>query len=246
MNDAIRHYDELLAEHYSWMVGMPFEEKTAEQRALLTELGLGTGRHGVGVDLGSGPGYQSAALADLGFSRVIAIDTSQTLLDELAAHKGRRPIEPLKADIRRFADHVAPGSADAILCMGDVLPHLQSHADLPRLFADCFAALAPGGRLILTFRDLSQALIGLDRFIPVRSDADRIMVCYLEYEPQTVIVHDLIHRRDGSDWTLRKSSYRKLRLAPDQVAAQLRESGFQIEVSKPAARMWAIGAAKPV
>ena len=32
MNDAIRHYDELLAAHYSWMVGVPFEEKVAEQK----------------------------------------------------------------------------------------------------------------------------------------------------------------------------------------------------------------------
>ena len=245
MNDAIRHYDELLAEHYSWMIGMPFEEKAAEQRALLTELGLAAGRYGTGIDLGCGPGYQSAALADLGFSRVIAIDTSQSLLDELAAHRGRRPIEPFHDDIRRFAAHVAPASADAILCMGDVLPHLEAHADLPRLFADAFATLRPGGRLVLTFRDLSQALTGLDRFIAVRSDAHKVMVCYLEYEPQTVVVTDLIHVRDGDGWSLRKSSYRKLRLAPDHVAAQLRQLSFAIDAERPASRMWAIGARKP-
>ena len=89
MNDAIRHYDQLLAEHYSWMVGAPFERKAAEQKALLTELGIGQGAHGLAIDLGCGPGYQSAALADLGFSRVIAIDASQTLLDELSANKER-------------------------------------------------------------------------------------------------------------------------------------------------------------
>ena len=36
MNDAIRHYDELLAAHYSWMVGMPFEEKAAEPAPVQT------------------------------------------------------------------------------------------------------------------------------------------------------------------------------------------------------------------
>lgn len=245
MNDAIRHYDELLAEHYSWMVGMPFEQKTAEQKTLLIELGLADGRQGAAIDLGCGPGYQAAALADLGFSPVIAIDTSKTLLDELAAHKGTRPVQPVLADLRQLARHVPPGGVDAITCMGDVLTHLESHQDVFRLLADAFGALAPGGRLVLTFRDMSQALAGLDRFIPVQSDADRVMVCFLEYEPQTVVVHDLIHSRTGSGWDLRKSSYRKLRIAAEQVVRQLQALGFEIGASGPAARMWAISARKP-
>ena len=57
--------------------------------------------------------------------------------------------------------------------MGDVLTHLESHQDVSGLLADAFAALAPGGRLVLTFRDMSEALSGLDRFIPVQSDANR-------------------------------------------------------------------------
>ncbi|MGZ5921395.1 MAG: class I SAM-dependent methyltransferase, partial [Rhizomicrobium sp.] len=61
MNDAIRHYDELLAEHYSWMVGVPFAQKVAEQKALLLELGLGAGQRGVAIDLGCGSGYQAVA-----------------------------------------------------------------------------------------------------------------------------------------------------------------------------------------
>jgi SAM-dependent methyltransferase len=245
MNDAIRHYDELLAEHYSWMVGMPSEQKTAEQKSLLTELGLAGGEHGAAIDLGSGPGYQAAALADLGFASVIAIDTSKTLLDELAALKGARPIEPVLDDLRQFARHVPAGGVEAITCMGDVLTHLESHQDVSRLLADIFGALAPSGRLILTFRDMSQALAGLDRFIPVRSDADRVMVCFLEYELQTVVVHDLIHSRTVDGWDLRKSSYRKLRIAAEQVVRELEMLGFKIDANGPAARMWAISAQKP-
>jgi SAM-dependent methyltransferase len=244
MNDAIRHYDELLAEHYSWMVGIPFEEKTAEQKALLAELGLRAGHHGAAMDLGCGPGYQSAALADLGFSRVIAVDTSQTLLDELTALKGSRPIEPVRDNLLNFQRH-APPNMEAIVCMGDVLTHLESHRDVSRVLADAFAALAPGGRLVLTFRDMSQALEGLDRFIPVQSDANRVMVCFLEYEPQTVVVHDLIHSRAANGWNLRKSSYRKLRIAADDVIRQLEDLGFEIAVNGQAARMWAISARKP-
>jgi hypothetical protein len=66
MSDVTRHYDTLLAQHYSWMTGVPFDIKVAEQRTLLEVLGM-AGRSGVALDLGCGPGYQSAALAQLGF-----------------------------------------------------------------------------------------------------------------------------------------------------------------------------------
>lgn len=41
MNQVTRHYDDLLAAHYSWMNGLQLNEKVAEQKALLVELGLG-------------------------------------------------------------------------------------------------------------------------------------------------------------------------------------------------------------
>jgi SAM-dependent methyltransferase len=244
MNDAIRHYDELLAAHYSWMIGVPFGEKVAEQKALLKELGLGKGR-GAAIDLGAGPGYQSAALADLGYAPVIAVDTSRALLDELLVQKGARPIETVLDDMCGFLARRAPASAAVIACMGDALTHLPSHADVSDLLARAAAALAPGGRLILTFRDMSEPLAGLDRFIPVRSDAGRVMVCFLEYEPETVVVHDLIHERSETGWTMRKSCYRKLRISSGDVARQLERAGLTVDVNRAAARMWAIGASKP-
>lgn len=85
MSDALRHYDDLLAQHYSWVVGIPFAEKVEEQRRLLAELGLAENPKDLALDLGCGPGYQSAALCDLGYREVIALDHCQTLLDELKA-----------------------------------------------------------------------------------------------------------------------------------------------------------------
>jgi hypothetical protein len=34
---AQEHYENLLAEHYEWMFGLPFEAKVAEQKAILDE-----------------------------------------------------------------------------------------------------------------------------------------------------------------------------------------------------------------
>ena len=62
---------------------------------------------------------------------------------------------------------------------------------------------------MLTYRDLSTPLRGLDRFIPVRSTEDTLFTCVLEYDDDGVTVNDLVYERSGDAWELHKSSYRK-------------------------------------
>jgi len=221
--EVIHHYEALLAEHYTWMSG-GFAAKVSDQTALLKSLGPIPSRPGRAVDLGCGPGFQAVALADLGY-QVTAVDLSPSLLAELERHRTHRAITIVEADIRSIAASLTPGFSLAV-CMGDTLPHLPSTEDVWRLFADVFRLLAPGGRLVLSYRDLSIPLTGPDRFIPVRSDTDRVMTCFLEYEPEAVVVHDLIHVRGPEGWTLHKGCYRKLRLPGDEVGERLTRCGF--------------------
>ena len=60
----------------------------------------------------------------------------------------------------------------------------------------------------------------------MRSDDATIFTCFLQYEPETVKVHDLVHRKQGGQWKLYKSFYRKLRLAHSWVEAELKRAGF--------------------
>lgn len=230
MSDVAKHYETLLAHHYSWMVGGAFDAKVAEQQALLEELGVkGTG---LAIDLGSGPGYQAIALARLGFSPVRAVEGSATLLSELAGHAQGLDIERVHADIRGLKQFAGPDSASAIVCMGDTLTHLSSLEDVSQLLADAYQALKPGGVLALTFRDLSIAREGLDRFLPIRADDERIMTCVLEFESDHVVINDLIYVREGERWTLNKSSFRKIRLGVADALADLKLLGFKLKVNK--------------
>jgi SAM-dependent methyltransferase len=227
MTSVREHYDDVLGEHYSRMFG-GFEAKVGEQQALLRRLGIGEGRAGrVAVDLGCGSGFQSIALARLGF-RVVAIDFSHRLLAELTQRATGLPVDAVAGDIRDVAT-LAPAGVELVVCMGDTLPHLDRDDDLDRLFEGVAARLVPGGRLVLTFRDLSVARDGRDRFLPVYAADDLIVTCFLEYEATVVKVHDLVWARGPEGWRFRAGAYRKLRLAPDAVAARLQRAGFTVQ-----------------
>jgi SAM-dependent methyltransferase len=224
----------------------PHAKKVAAEKARLEELSIGTtGRSRLAVDLGCGPGYQAFALAELGFQRVLALDTSEDLLGELRANICGRPIEPVRMDILRLGELVEVNSVDCVTCMGDTLTHLASREDVTGLFCAIRKALAPAGAFVLSFRDLTQPRSGPDRFLMSRSDHDRILRCFLEYvDDDFVCVHDILHQRDGDRWTMRVSAYLKLRLSPDWVAQQLRGCGLDVVAAQPDAGGWTILRAK--
>ncbi|KUO02086.1 SAM-dependent methyltransferase [Streptomyces caeruleatus] len=226
------------------MLGGDLDALAAGQGAALSGWGvtpgaaIGPAAGALAVDLGCGPGQASLALAGLGFDSVLAVDLSRPLLDELAAHATRVPaVRVVRADVRTaLREFVRPGSAQAVVCLGDTLTHLPTRGDVAALFADVAAALAPEGTAVFAYRDLTVPLTGTDRFLPVRATEDRIMTCFLEYpddyDDYTVLVHDLIHTRnaDGPDanWTLTARSYRKLRLSHAWVLDQLRTAGLRV------------------
>lgn len=236
------HYDGFLAEHYTWMLGGDLPALAAAQRAHLSRLGVVPGPAGpLAVDLGCGPGHTSLALAGLGFGPVLAVDLSRALLDELAPYAARTPaVRPVRADLRTaLPELVRPGSAAVVVCLGDTLTHLPTRGDVAALLGDIATALAPDGTAVLSFRDLTVPLTGTGRFLPVRASEDRIMTCFLEYpgdyDDYTVVVHDLLHTRDGraGEWTMRAHSYRKLRLAHAWVLEQCRAAGLGVVREEP-------------
>lgn len=252
------HYERLLAAHYTWMTGGDLHAAAEEQTALLRELGVSPGPGPAparAVDLGCGPGAQTLALAALGFFHITAVDTNQTLLDELAlaaagtcgtdapdtpdALGSAAPaIRPVRADLRgALPRFTSPGGVSTIVCMGDTLTHLPAKDDVPALLADAARALAPGGRLVVTYRDLTRPLEGTARFLPVRSDAERILTCFLEYrDADTVEVHDLLHVRTPEGWTLHTGSYPKLRIGTDWLADRCRDAGLEVVHAAPGPR----------
>lgn len=217
------HYDQVLSDYYSWMLG-GFDSAIKRNIDFFQKHQITPCRSGRAIDLGAGCGFQSIPLAQAGFS-VTSIDLDKKLLIELQNHAGPMKITTIQDDLIHFDNHVKD-DVEVIICMTDTLIHLESKDKIMLLFNKVLNALEENGRFIVTFRDLSSELVELDRFIPVKSDESTIFTCFLEYEEETVKVHDIIYKRDQYGWSINKSFYRKLRLSKDWVDTQLSNMGF--------------------
>jgi 2-polyprenyl-3-methyl-5-hydroxy-6-metoxy-1,4-benzoquinol methylase len=231
MTTSQEHYDRHLGAIYTWMLG-DIEQLMERNTANLRALGFDRPPDGaLALDLGAGPGAFAIPLAKLGYD-VVALDDCRSLVDELTAHAGALLLRAVMSKLEDFRQH-ADRPPHLILCMGDTLTHLPSFDAASRLLSDAAAALAPGGAFIATFRDyVSVELRGPQRFIPVRSSADRILTCFLEYSPTSVLVHDIVHELVSGQWQTRVSSYPKLRLDPTWVASQLEALGLEVTAGK--------------
>src|SRR6185369_3904245 len=119
---AKAHYDNHLANFYEWMSG-DFEAKQKEQQDFFERNGIKPLQNKVAIDLGSGHGLQSIALAKLGF-QVKAIDFNQELLESLRIRGKGLGIQVFERDLLSEKNFQDP--AELIVCMGDTIAHLES------------------------------------------------------------------------------------------------------------------------
>ncbi|MFM7319970.1 MAG: class I SAM-dependent methyltransferase [Armatimonadota bacterium] len=100
------------------------------------------------IDYGAGTGRLSVPLLDAG-RRVIAVDPSMGMLDQLRAKAGGHPnLRCLHGTIAE-ARVEPPGQCDAAVCVFTVLAYLLEEVELSRSFNAMATALKPGGRLLL-------------------------------------------------------------------------------------------------
>jgi len=223
MPSVKEHYQNVLSDVYVWMFD-GFDNGLKKNTDFFKMHNISPASSGVAIDLGAGCGFQSIPLAKAGFT-VTAVDLDAKLLYELKSHSAQLPIQIVQDDLIDFDRHTKD-STELIVCMTDTLCHLETKDRVVSLFEKVVTSLEKNGRFIITFRDLSVELSELDRFIPVKSDDNTVFTCFLEYEPETVKVHDIVYRKNDGNWCLFKSYYRKLRLSKEWINDQLSNVGF--------------------
>lgn len=165
------------------------------------------------VDIGCGRGQLSLALAEQG-ARVLAIDPSKLMIDELERSAGQRALpgfECLATPIERLS--MPAESVDAIVTSYAL--HYLRDVDKGRLVAAAYHWLRPGGLLIVADMMFGRGVTSHDRAI-IRSK-----------------VGVLARKGVGGWWRIAKNSYRyllRLRERPVSIstwATMLARAGFK-------------------
>ena len=228
MNEKVKaHYDSHLADVYSWMAG-DFREKVNQTREFFIKNNIKPSSTHSTIDLGSGHGIQSAALAEIGFD-VTAVDFTEKLLLELKQNTANK-VKTINGDITEFI-YPMENKPELIVCMGDTLTHLPSINEVNRLIGNAAENLYKNGRLVLSYRDLSRELTGTSRFIPVRCDDTRILTCFLEYFDSYLNVNDILHEKINDKWEMKVSSYPKLKIPLNEITDIIQGFGLSVTLT---------------
>lgn len=219
------HYENHLADYYTWISG-GFDNNIIKVSQFFARHKITPMESKVAIDLGAGSGFQSIPLSQIGF-QVIAVDFSSKLLKDLYKNDKDKKIELLENDILNFKVY-ANRNPELFVCMGDTLTHLPDLNSVNRLIKNCYQELLPHGKVILTFRDFTFELKGKDRFIPVRSDDQRIFTCFLEYHPDYLDVYDIVSEKENNQWIQKISTYKKIKIAETEIKNILIENGFRL------------------
>ncbi len=149
------------------------------------------------LDTACGTGQHLIALARLGFS-CAGTDLSQGMVA-----KARQNITSagLQFPIYRVGfgdlnDVFERENFDALLCLGNSLPHVLTPAELDITLRDFHAVLRPGGRLIVQMRNFNPILSSHDRWMPPQTykEGDRtwIFIRFYDFDPDDRITFNIL------------------------------------------------------
>lgn len=214
---------------------MPFIERT------LQEAGLARGTTRV-LDAACGTGMHAIALAKQGY-RAAGADISAGMVARARANAVEAGLEipftaagfcQLEAAFRQQNAAFLP--FDALLCLGNSLPHLLTPADLAAALVDFHACLRPGGLLMVQNRNFDAVLKQRERWMEPQAhrekglDSERewIFLRFYDYRPDGLIDFNIVtlYRVGQSPWRQQVTTTQIYPLQRLELEGALEQAGF--------------------
>lgn len=178
------------------------------------------------LDVACGNGMHAMMLAEMGVS-VSAGDISEAMLDQ-ARHRARDAglnIRWVHEPMQDIAGRVE-GPFDAILCLGNSLPHLLDPRELTRALAGFAGLLSPKGVVVLQLLNYTRILAGQERIVGVTRQGDTEYVRFYDFLDDLVRfnVLKLTWSADGCTHDLADALLRPYKR--EEIAAACRTAGL--------------------
>jgi glycine/sarcosine N-methyltransferase len=185
------------------------------------------------LDTACGTGWHAIALAQRGY-RTAGCDASPAMVEQARenASKAQVPVRFAVADFARMK--VFEETFDAVLCLGNSLPHLLSRAALADALGHMRARLHPGGVLILHNLNYDLRVKKQPRFFAASGHADVLVWRFADYGPEYITFHTALferkaegENREKTSWTVQVNSTLQRPLLEKDLDEALARAGFK-------------------
>lgn len=184
------------------------------------------------LDSASGTGMHAIALAQHGY-RMSAADLSTAMIEQ-----ARRNAAAADAHVRfetaGFGDMEATfrEEFDAVLCLGNSLPHIRNENDLNASLRDFALSTRPGGLLLIQNRNFDAVLAGGLRWMEPQGHREEnfewVFVRFYDFDPDGLLTFHVItlRRERNQPWSQRQLSTRLMPIRRDNLITALAEAGY--------------------
>lgn len=183
------------------------------------------------LDVAGGTGQHAIALAAEGYVVTMA-DLSEGMVAR-ARHNAAQAGVRLRAKQAGFGElaRKVGGRYDAVLCLGNSLPHALTPAALADALADMAAVLAPGGVIVIQNRNFDRVLTRRERFMPPQvqraDDAEWLFFRFYDYHDPLLRFNVVrLHRVGDGAWSARVDATPLHPWRHDELIASLERAGL--------------------
>ena len=181
------------------------------------------------LDAACGTGHHALALARRGYQAAGA-DLSAAMVERARANAAAASLDVPFAVAGLGDLHRLGRTFDAVLCLGNSLPHLLTAEALARALADFAVVLRPGGLLVVQSRNFDRVWARRERFMGPQShrqgDDEWLFVRFYDYGAETLTFNMVRLRRNGQGWSQDVQSTELRPIFQPQLAADLAAAGF--------------------
>ncbi|MBA4383118.1 MAG: hypothetical protein C0410_00125 [Anaerolinea sp.] len=160
------------------------------------------------LDAACGTGMHALALAKAGY-QVTAADFSAEMIKkaQLNAASAHMELHFETTGFGSLASVFGKARFDAILCLGNSLPHLIQDEDVDFTLIDFYVCLKPGGLLLIQNRNFDAVIQKLDRWMEPQAFQEGVdqwvFERFYDFNPDGTIGFNIVnlHRNGLSEWT---------------------------------------------
>lgn len=189
------------------------------------------GAHRV-LDAACGTGMHAIALAERGCA-VVGADLSSGMINRARLNSAAAGVEA-HFEVAGFGtlSQRVDKHFDALLCLGNSLPHLLTPSDLANTFSDFASCLRPGGMALIQNRNYDLVLSRRERWMDPQShrdgDEEWLFFRFYDFLPEGLVDFNVttLYRQGAGTWSQRISTTQLWPLKKKDLVRALDGAGF--------------------